>query len=250
MGNQVIFAVHHDEIDTLKETNTSFVRATDEHMMSAWVPRLFKESGDYEKRDRYHKHQGIVTSCCFHSSQDITFYINSQGLFYSSLFSFVKTNENESIQDSIIKEMEHSKNFNYNLESLKIYPSNEDQSQMAGKGKVSIFGFLTDDYSPLSDEEDFMKRVATAIKLQDWSILPKRIRHITEIDNDESAFVTMGGNTFKSKVIPYMNIETAIKREHLPQVSMDEYRYTELHIINQLSIQHSILKGLGYKISK
>jgi hypothetical protein len=252
MGNQVIFAVNHDNIDALEKENAGFSSLTHEHLMSPWVPRLFHSTSVERKYNHDNRRDGVVTSACFSSDQGVTFYINNQGLFYSSLFSFMTKENFDDGPNGLVDEAKSSLGYTFHLENFDISLSEKPVINNNSEGTVSVFGFFTDNYNALNEKENIVKMIVSAIKNKDWSLLPYKIQHILDLDKEQGALVRMKGNYFEHVLYPNINVKinSYSSLEILQHITIDESRYDNDQIISQISVNKSIFNGLGFNLIK
>ena len=250
MGNQVIFAVNHNDLDSLEKENAGFSSLTHEHMMAAWVPRLFHSTSVKRKYGHERRRDGVVTSACFSSDQGVTFYINNQGLFYSSLFSFMSEENFINGANGLVNAAKSSLGFTFHLENFDITLSEKLTTSNVTEGNVSVFGFFTDNYNDLNDKENIVKMIVSAIKNKDWSMLPYKIQHIVALDTENGALVRMKGNCFECVSYPNINVKINSAIEILNHITIDPGRYDNDQLISQLSVNQSILNGLGFNLTK
>lgn len=250
MGNQVIFAIHHNDLDALTEKNPGFSEFTDEQMMSAWVPRLFHSASVASKYHHYNRSDGMVTSSYFDSNDGASFYVNTQGIFYSSLFSLMSTENFNKGPAGLINEMKRAKNYTFDLHDYAIESCQKTVINDAKDANISVFGFLTDNFNTLSDKKDIVKLIIGAIKNNDWSTLPHHVKHIVNLNERQGAIVRMRGGCFDHILYPNISVETNSTNPLLSTIEQDMVRYDEEQLVNQLSINLSILNGLGYNLTK
>lgn len=222
MGNQTIFAVKHDDIESLKNIDFRTVVSMQNHaheIIDIKTPTgMLLRDQNQDKQDLESFPGGIMVSGYFHASDGVSLYVDDSKMLYFPIFDFHYLKKEKPEQNKVINSF--VRNYRDYFSKASIRKDKKMATPINKKvSKITIFGFLNDRLHDIT-QEDFQKALELAKDMPTFSkdnhVIASEYQHsifghlfdsglahivpICTIDSDSFAMVRMSGNTFEANI--------------------------------------------------
>lgn len=268
MGNMVVIAVRHSNLNAVRKLNYETVSSM-MHDFETVFPKFF--DGRHVKPDSHAMHSeayndNVLFSGYYHASDnanlvvsnELMSYIPSGLCFYDE---FKKMKEGTNIADTLLSKISRSAKDNISAEfhgkkvSIKKSQSKNWNTVKTG-GSFSLFGVLTDQTSTINPETVF-QTIANAIEEMPWIEDNNLVRNtsINSIDDtpliplgnyqaDQLALISMSGNVFSVLALPNYGFDV----EGI-ELKINESTKNENHSATQINSYQEIFQAFKRNIT-
>lgn len=255
MGNQVIFSVPLKNIEKLKKISFRYAVSS---MNDLEITALKTLNGFYpENKKGLNRSTGIhLCSGAYHSSDCANLYLDSNNIFYFPAF-YKELNENK--DDYVSTLISNYKDDNPQVSVTKL--NQKQTKELSSDEKYVVFGFLTDSYSSITDQ-DFHNALEAANQIpvfKDGSFVSAHQHKHSEFQfegfgeiiplgcfsHDSFVMITLKHNVF------YMGVYPKYKELDLEDIQITEIDKNSSPFENRIflnALRRKVVENIGYKV--